>query len=138
MSDDHEFEQLNLFDAKVLRDEGMDRVLNNSPTWFQHAMRMVDGLRDWTGTGEDLRLYLIPLIGEPHHRNAWGALTAQALRRNYLRPTGERVQMRTLKSHARSTDVYRSRGHDGIADATRTRHAADAAQGLEHLPSSRG
>ena len=101
--------QADLFaSARAERDAALDRVARHSGSWFDVAAATVAALpRDWTGTGEDLRLLLAPHIGAPHSRNAWGALVAHALRAGDLVRTGIRRPMRTAKSHARQTDVYR-------------------------------
>lgn len=101
-------DQLDLFAARQLRDEGRDLVSANAGDWFDQALAYVANLSSWRGTGEDLRLEITDVLGEPHHRNAWGALVAQAVSRRLLVATGERVPMRTPKSHARQTDMYRS------------------------------
>jgi hypothetical protein len=100
--------QLDLFGARQARDLGMARVTDHSGWWFQAAMRRISELQEWRGTGEDLRLLITGYIGPPHHRNTWGALTAQAVKQGLLIKTGERRAMRTVKSHARQTDVYRT------------------------------
>jgi len=99
---------LDLFgDARAARDAALEQVTGNAGVWFDIALRYVAYLpKGWRGTGEDLRLYLIPAIGAPHSPNAWGALVAQAMQKGMLLRTGERRAMRTMKSHARRTDVY--------------------------------
>jgi hypothetical protein len=96
-------------DAKARRDEGMGRVTANAGPWVPAARTEIAKLRGWCGTGEDLRLLLVPLIGPPHHHNAWGPLIKYAIERHWLFPTGERRHMKSKKSNARSTAVYRSR-----------------------------
>lgn len=95
-------------ESAAARDEALDRVAENAGDWWTIACRHVAGLRGWQGTGEDLRLQLRPVIGEPHSPNAWGALVAHAVRCGWLHRTGERRPMRLVRSHARMTDVYRS------------------------------
>ena len=90
------------------RDEGIARVTGNAPDWFAAACSVVARLKDWEGTGEDLRMRLIPVVGVPHTPHAWGALVMAAVRSGWLTRTGERRRMQAAKSHARSTDVYRS------------------------------
>lgn len=96
--------------ARGARDAGLGAVREKSGTWFDRAMAAVIALApEWVGTGEDLRLLLTERCGPPHSHYVWGALIAQAVEREYLHPTGRRVPMRTVKSHARRTDVYRRR-----------------------------
>jgi hypothetical protein len=99
-------EQLDIFGAKAARDAGMATVEANAGDWFPAALAYIQGLVHWRGTGEDLRMLITPVLGPPHHRNVWGALVSQAVRRRLLIRTGERVRMYTEKSHARTTDVY--------------------------------
>lgn len=94
--------------AEACRDSGMAQVAENTGDWFDAACVQVARLRDWSGTGEDLRLRLLEVVGPPHSANAWGALIAHAIRSGWLRRTGERRPMQTVRSHARRTDVYES------------------------------
>lgn len=96
-------------DAFDARDIALEVVAANSGKWFPRAFEQVTKLKDWEGTGEDLRLLISPIVGEPHKPNAWGALINTSIKRECLFRTGERRHMRTVKSHARTTDVYRSR-----------------------------
>lgn len=88
------------------RDAALDLVASNAAPWFKQAMEFIVGMKQWRGTGEDLRVIVSANVGLPHHANAWGALTSQAVRRGHLRRTGEREAMRSVRSHARQTDVY--------------------------------
>src|SRR5262245_59737866 len=77
--------------------------------WEDRAWLRIRMLHDWTGTGEDLRRLLVPLVGEPSDPHHWGKLVKVAKRRRWLVPTGERRPMREPNSHGRMTDVYHSR-----------------------------
>lgn len=57
-------------------------------------------------TGEDIRVKLSDAGTTPGHHNAWGAAINAAVRRGYLKPTGQYVGMVTPKSHARKTPLY--------------------------------
>jgi len=94
--------------ATVARDKALDLVASNamSTGWWDAAWLQLEALRNWTGTGEDLRLHIRRFVGDPHTHHVWGALVAQAKKRGRLKSTGERRKMRTVKSHARMTDVY--------------------------------
>lgn len=96
-------------DAHDARDIALGVVAENSGKWFDVAEGEISKLRNWEGTGEDLRLLITPITGEPHKPHAWGALINVAIKRKYLFRTGERRHMATVRSHARMTDVYRSR-----------------------------
>ena|SRR5262245_29766187 len=108
-------DQLDLFAARADRAKAMRRVRKNSFLWFDLALAHIACLRDWVGTGEDLRLKLMPVLGRPHHPNVWGALIAVALERKYLWRTGRRKAMRSARSHARQIDVYASPDVDSAA-----------------------
>jgi hypothetical protein len=94
--------------AQTARDEAIERVAINSGPWMTVATGYIARLREWEGTAEDLRLRLVsdgcPF---PHHHNAWGALVMSAVKRGMLKPTGRMAKMKTPKSHARKTSVYR-------------------------------
>lgn len=96
-------------DAKSERDEALERVEMNSGKWSVAARIRVRGIHPgWTGTGEDLRLRLRrDGLPAPHHHNAWGALINTCVKQEWLVWTGELAQMRTAKSHARATKIYR-------------------------------
>lgn len=95
--------------TKKARDRALAIVAARSDTWMSRA---VDWYRnnipsDWMGTGEDLRRHISPVIGQPHHPNAWGALIKFLIRNKVVEPTGRYLQMRDEKSHARKTPEYR-------------------------------
>jgi hypothetical protein len=95
--------------AKAARDEALKRVLEHSKVWAGQALAYIDRLDPgWEGITEDLRMVVdYSDIGKPHHHNVWGSLTANALRKSLFEPTGELRHMKTKKSHARRTPVYR-------------------------------
>lgn len=93
-------------EAEAARDKGMSRVAKNSGDWMGKALDAVTRLpAGFEGTGEDIRLKIEPECGKPHHHNATGALIRTAINRGMLRYVEHR-QMKTEKSHARSTPVY--------------------------------
>lgn len=65
--------ELDLFGARSARDDALHRVHLNAGPWIDRAMAYIAGLREWSGTGEDLRIVIVAALGEPHHHNAWGA-----------------------------------------------------------------
>lgn len=106
-------EQQDLFAALEARESALATVSHNSGDWLPLALDAIKALPpDWEGTGESLRLRLLKDgLPAPHHHNAWGALTAHAIRRELIFKTGRWSSMRTPKSHARATPVLRrSRG----------------------------
>lgn len=100
-------EQLHLFDGEQLKEEALQRLENHNWDWMCYGLVAIRD-RDWGEvTGEDLRLKLLPLIGRPHHHNAWGALIHRAVKKGFLTPTGRFRPMKQPRSHARMTPVYR-------------------------------
>ena len=59
--------------------------------------------------GEDLRSYIEPLLGPPHHPNVWGAVSRGVLN-NWMRSGNVRLvglaNMTTPRSHARLSPQY--------------------------------
>lgn len=94
--------------AKAARDAGMDTVEENAGLWMDAAFSVIHKLPSgWTGIFEDIRLLIRDAIGNPHHHNAYGALSNKVIRAHLLEPTGSYRHMRTERSHARRTPVYR-------------------------------
>lgn len=101
-------DQPELFEAKTARDEALARVAENAGPWRGRAIITISNLESgWTGIGEDLRLRVYRRIGPPHHHNAWGEVIKTCIQDKLLIPTGELRHMRTKKSHARKSPVYR-------------------------------
>ena len=98
------------FDAIQAKQVALRHVSENSGSWMdvfleglEKMARANDGM---TVTGEKLRMMLEPVVGAPHHHNAWGAAISLAVKKGYAVPTGQYVAMRGPKSHARKTPVY--------------------------------
>ena len=86
----------------------LQRVLENAGHQWQVLARLV--VRTMSGqevTGEDIRLRCLSLDIQPQHHNAWGAFIAMMVAEGRLTPTGKYVPMRSEKSNARKTQVYR-------------------------------
>jgi len=103
-------DQYDLFGGRAARDQALDQVRQNSGEWFGRALVIIAGLRGWSGTAEDIRMIVTPMIGRPHHHNVWGSLTSQAVKRELIFDTGASAPMKLKKSKARRTPVYVSRG----------------------------
>lgn len=102
--------QQDLFDltvSKALRDEGISRVSTNAGTFVERGLVAIAGLPGGDYTGERVRAAMLEQGIMPHHSNAWGALVKAAIRQRLLHPTGRFVPMRSKKSHAHTTQVYR-------------------------------
>lgn len=96
-------------DGETARDQGIERVQQNSPAFKVSVQAFVDSLpQGWCGTAEDFRLLYLtyPWLPKPHHPNCWGAATMNAVRRGALINTGSRVKPKDVPSHARKIDVY--------------------------------
>jgi hypothetical protein len=95
-------------DAREARDEALARVRNSGGNWRDIALSALSLISGFEGTAEDIRIRLqLKGLRPPHHHNAWGEMIKAALHQKMIVPTGERRQMRTRKSHARVTPVYR-------------------------------
>jgi hypothetical protein len=105
-------------DAKKARDAALARVHANGGRWRDTALVALPYLiPGFVGTAEDIRIRLqLRGLEPPHHHNAWGDLIKAALKKRLIVPTGKRQPMRTRKSHARETPVYRVR--EGRADGS--------------------
>ena len=100
--------------ALALKEQALEQVSENAGTWmenFNHALhKAVLENAGLVMTGEQIRMALEPVIGPPHHHNAWGAAIATAIRQGTLLPTGQYIAMQGPRSHARRTPVYRLGG----------------------------
>ena len=105
-------------DGKLLRDEGMERVASHSGLWKDRARAAMDAWFARLGpgqafTGEDIRLAIREVVGEPHHPNAWGAVTGGRVRGWLLNAEIELVavvEAKDPKNHATRLRRYRKRG----------------------------
>jgi hypothetical protein len=95
-------------EAERLRDEGIARVTAHNKLWFFVAHTLIDNLKEFYGTGEDLRVLLTSMgLPPPKHHNAWGALIRAARLKKSLLGTGRYVSMQTPKSHGRRSELLR-------------------------------
>jgi hypothetical protein len=97
-------------EARNARDEGMDQVLGNErEKWKLQATTIVSQQPPAVRvpfTGESLRLFVYPLIGQPHHRNVWGAMFGKWIKEGRVIKNGDASWMKTKISHGRKTDLY--------------------------------
>ena len=105
-----------MFSGEAARDAGIEQVLDHLPPHWHTAygVTLVFWFTQLTiGTefsGEDMTRHARPLIGEPHHPNAWGA-AASALLRDWLNAgrivvVGQAVS-RSAANHAHVYRRYR-------------------------------
>jgi hypothetical protein len=100
--------QSDLFGARDARDEALARVKNSGGDWRDVALAALHLIPGFEGTGEDIRLRLqLRGLRPPHHHNAWGEMIKAAIEQRMVVATGKQRHMRTRKSHARKTPVYR-------------------------------
>lgn len=86
----------------------LQRVLENAGHQWQVLARLVvRTMANQEVTGEDIRLRCLSLDIEPHHHNAWGAFISMLVTEGRLIPTGRYVAMKSERSNARKTQVYR-------------------------------
>lgn len=101
-------EQQDMFGAKLARDEALKRINDNSGDWMTRAVVSVSLIETGTlMTGEDIRVRIVSIVGEPHHHNAWGAMIKNAITQKLILPTGKWRCMKLPQSHARSSPIYR-------------------------------
>lgn len=94
--------------AETLRDTGLKQVSRED--WMPAAVlafRRYSGELPEVFTGEDIRELVSTFAGQPHHPNAWGALTMTLVRQGHIVATGTVSKMRSPSSHARRTFEYR-------------------------------
>lgn len=101
--------------GELLRDFGIAQVTENTQEEWRtlYQSRAEEWLRSLVkGTvflSEDIRTALTPLIGEPHHHNAWSAMSNVMLRRwrkdRKIRDHGSSVSKRA-EAHARLVRQY--------------------------------
>lgn len=98
---------------KVQRDIALDQVIDNSRDWaalctiemqeFQNNPRYHhDYPKGFTMT--HIRSWLVPLVGKPHHANAWGSLAMRFIKKGLIVDTG---LISRLGAKARKQPVYR-------------------------------
>jgi hypothetical protein len=93
--------------AEEARDADLALVAEHNAAWMADAMEVIEALpADFRGIGEDISILVREKAGEPKSPNAFGALIANAKKRQLIRWTGEMAPMRGLKSNARMSFVY--------------------------------
>ena len=94
--------------AEQERDMAFAAVAARGGTWRNRALAALSLIRGFAGTGEDIRIKLLMQgLAQPHDQHAWGEFINAAKRLGKLDPTGQYRKMRTKKSHARKSEVYR-------------------------------
>jgi hypothetical protein len=102
--------QLGLFDGERRRDEGIALVSLNSGEWMVRARAVaMEYLAHHAGeiiTADPIRNVVQAALGQPHHQNAWGALTRSLIGRRFLRPTGRLAKSPRASNHAHANPEY--------------------------------
>jgi hypothetical protein len=96
--------------AEQRRDAALKRVIKNTPEgwsrrYYAKALEQ-PALRE-PFSAEDFRLFITPVIGNPHHHNAWGAHWRCLLELGWVVPSCGWKHMEGPKSNARVTMTYR-------------------------------
>lgn len=106
-------------DGRARRDDGIKQVLDHvGPNWrHAYAVTVVHWFaRLPTGSefnGEDLRRHALPIIGEPHHPNAWGG-QASTMLREWL-GAGRIIQVGTSVSRSANNHAHVYRRYRKVA-----------------------
>lgn len=103
---------LNAQQSLELRDRGISQVTDNAAPWpeevEEHLRWFLIGNWPETFTVESFREYATARgLREPHHRNAWGAVTKMKFWKDRCEPTGEYRKAATVSAHARAVMVWR-------------------------------
>lgn len=104
--------------AAARRDAVLNAIKAREQTWFTRAFVLAaERLKHRKGkemTGEDIRLLIDDgaqeLPGDAYRNpgpHVWGALVRELMRDGFIVPTRNWIPMRTPRSHARLTRVYR-------------------------------
>jgi len=99
-------------DGAQLRDDGIARVTAKSGEWMSKAQECAARfLSTLSGslTSDEIRDAVREKIGEPHHGNAWGALTRWLILKGYLLRTGRLALSSRASNHAHANPVYEVR-----------------------------
>lgn len=107
-------EYINGMKAREERDRALKQVSENAEDWFTKAtsaLPTIIGMMPPEFSPEELRTAVSSVVGDPHHHNAWGALTNTAVRRKLMVATGQLRQNRKKESHARVVRLYRAARH---------------------------
>lgn len=95
--------------ATAARDQGISLVQRKA--WMEDGLARIRQLGPWEGISEDWRVkFLGEGMAPPHHKNAWGALAKVAQAHGLIEWTGRIRNMKTEKSHARGSYVWRTIG----------------------------
>jgi hypothetical protein len=93
--------------SKQLRDGGIDAVLLTRQGWKASVVTLVKRyLRGMEVTGEEIRLFVRPQVGNPSHPNAWGAVIYSMVCEGLLVDTGRVHHCAIPSSHARRLPVW--------------------------------
>ena len=106
--------KLDLKEGRRSRDEGMKRVDENSVPWSTDASRAAAEILNFMlpgtkFTGEDLRLHIERIVGEPPNPNSWGAViggSMRSMRKNGAIEVCGYVQAKRPSMHAHHYPEY--------------------------------
>ena len=86
-------DQLNIFEAKKLKEEGMQRAVDNAelhaPNWKEQALEYVRNFPQQRFQTEDVRVWAYEKgLERPPHDRAWGAVIAAARKQGIVKHDG--------------------------------------------------
>ena len=95
--------------AEVRRDQALKLVIAHTPPgwsrrYYEKALEQPRLKEPFSA--EDFRFFVTPVIGKPHHHNAWGAHWNLLKELGWIVPSGQWKHMQGPKSNARSTFTY--------------------------------
>jgi len=94
--------------GEQLAKEGMQQVQDNNPDFTLQYRWVIDALpRGWIGTSEEIQKIWKPMWPQPHHPNCWGSNWGSAVKRGDLVMLPFRQPMKSPRSHARKTELYK-------------------------------
>ena len=93
--------------GEQLKAEGMAQVMAAQTENWQAEAALVLASMQGEFTGEDVRFACQEKGIFASHPNAWGALINQAIKHGLIEPIDRLQPMKSPRSHARKTQVYR-------------------------------
>jgi hypothetical protein len=98
--------------GKKARDEGIQRVAENSGEWRERAAEMIEAMAERLPdfTADEVREEADRIkLGDPHHANVWGAVMMAAARRGLIEKTMTVRPSARPEAHGHCNPVWRSR-----------------------------
>ena len=102
--------QLNLFEGRKLRDEGIERAeehANKNYTWSDFAFSFLEGYICFHKRfmAEDVRVASSGIVPSPPSKRAWGAVFVKAVKLNLIRRVGYQ-SVKNPKAHCTPATIW--------------------------------